>query len=200
MKQPRKPPSSPSPSSPPPLPHRGPAPLAYVPNSGHKDPVRVDYVQQNRAARPPTYASKIFSFARPRTIGLVVLGTVSFGIPFYGVLLYSNLSQQSSDPSTHTVPQDVSDRYDKNARDFDSEVGTAEFLIGLSRRRKQLVKRAEGDVLEVSVGTGRNFEYYNTNKCKSLTFVDQSSPMVEVARQKWKESHPASKMTVNFIT
>ncbi|TKA64268.1 hypothetical protein B0A49_05361, partial [Cryomyces minteri] len=56
---------------------------------------------------------------------LVILGTVSFGIPFYGVLLYSGLSQQSSGPSTRTVPQDVSDRYDKNARDFDSEVGTA---------------------------------------------------------------------------
>ena len=86
--------------------------------------------------------------------------------------------------------KDVSSRYDATAPDFDSEVKTIErtSLIWLMRRR--LVGQAEGHVLEASAGTGRNHSYYNTDKCKSITFVDQSAPMVEVALQKWKELYP----------
>lgn len=47
-----------------------------------------------------------------------------------------------------------------------------------------------GDVLEVSVGTGRNGVYYDMEKVKSLAFVDQSEPMVEIARKKWNSLHP----------
>lgn len=45
-------------------------------------------------------------------------------------------------------------------------------------------------MLEASAGTGRNHGFYKLDKCKSLTFVDQSRPMVEIAEEKFKETHP----------
>ena len=40
------------------------------------------------------------------------------------------------------------------------------------------------------MGTGRNGIYYDLDKVKSLAFVDQSGPMVEIARKKWNSLHP----------
>ncbi len=45
-------------------------------------------------------------------------------------------------------------------------------------------------MLEVSVGTGRNGVYYDLERVKTLAFVDQSAPMVEIARKKWNSLHP----------
>ena len=44
--------------------------------------------------------------------------------------------------------------------------------------------------MEVSAGTGRNSTYYDLEKVKSLTFVDQSGAMIEVARKKWNMLRP----------
>ena len=44
--------------------------------------------------------------------------------------------------------------------------------------------------MEVSVGTGRNAKYYDMTACKSITFVDQSGPMLKIAKQKWRELYP----------
>ena len=40
------------------------------------------------------------------------------------------------------------------------------------------------------MGTGRNGLYYDLERAKSLAFVDQSGPMVEIARKKWNALHP----------
>lgn len=42
----------------------------------------------------------------------------------------------------------------------------------------------------MSAGTGRNSDYYKLKKCKSLTFIDLSGPMVELAEKKFKRIHP----------
>ena len=51
--------------------------------------------------------------------------------------------------------------------------------------RSRLVKQARGDVLESAAGTGRNSEYYIQSRVKSLTIVDKSKGMLQVAEQKW---------------
>lgn len=45
----------------------------------------------------------------------------------------------------------------------------------------------KGDVLEVSTGTGRNFEYYKPDKVSSVTFTDKNEAMLEEAESKFKE-------------
>ena len=99
------------------------------------------------------------------------------------------LEENPTEESANLAHQerDVSGRYDDTASGFDLEVKNNErtSLIWLMRRR--LVGQAEGHVLESSAGTGRNHSYYNLDKCKSITFVDQSALMVVVAMQKWRE-------------
>jgi phosphatidylethanolamine/phosphatidyl-N-methylethanolamine N-methyltransferase len=73
-------------------------------------------------------------------------------------------------------------RYDRIAPYFDSLEG---FLEGLffSRWRKQLWSQANGaDILEVGVGTGKNFPHYPKN-CR-LTAIDFSPNMLQQARKK----------------
>lgn len=91
----------------------------------------------------------------------------------------------ASDPKELVVPEDVSDRYNKLAKDFDNDVNFHEKLMGLGWLRQSLAKRASGHVLEVSVGTGRNAQYYNLKTCKSITMIDQSPEMMEIAREKF---------------
>lgn len=102
------------------------------------------------------------------------------------------------------VPADVSDRYNKTAPGYDDDVALGEWFMGLGKRRKELIRMARGDVLEVSCGTGRNMNYYRLGEkrgldaqghsevqgCRSVTFVDLSAPMVEIARQKFRSLYP----------
>lgn len=94
------------------------------------------------------------------------------------------------DPSLPAQDADVADRYLTTAKHFDADVSFTENVWGVVRRRRRLVEQATGDVLEVSVGTGRNGMYYDLDRVKSLAFVDQSAPMVEIARKKWNALHP----------
>lgn len=52
----------------------------------------------------------------------------------------------------------------------------------LSRWRRQLLKNAKGKVLEVGVGVGSNFPYYDKGKVQ-VTGVDFSSEMIKSAKQ-----------------
>lgn len=103
-----------------------------------------------------------------------------------------------------TPTSDVSDRYDQNAPCFDSDVDFSEYLMGMGKLRKGLVQMAKGDVCEVSCGTGRNMKYYLLGEkrridaqdgrskvlgCKSLTFVDRSGGMLEIARRQFEEAN-----------
>lgn len=98
---------------------------------------------------------------------------------------------------------DVSDRWKDATRNFDREVDDAEMIMLLKWKRKRLVRKAYGDVLEVSVGTGRNMDLYDTrpysatesssygrdtrHMITSLTFNDESPVMIENAKKKWDE-------------
>lgn len=78
------------------------------------------------------------------------------------------------------------DRYSRNAPAYDGEVELAEKAMRMGRLRRRLAAQASGDVLEVSAGTGRNARYYDLKRCRSVTMLDQSAEMVEVARAKFR--------------
>ena len=122
----------------------------------------------------------------------------------YSGSLYATYRRGVRDSQNLHVPSDVSDRYNHTASSFDSEVNLAERVMRLSKRRRELVALAHGDVLEVSCGTGRNMDYYQFGErrtvdeqgratirgCRTVTFVDLCEPMVEIARRKFDETHP----------
>ena len=114
------------------------------------------------------------------------VGLVAFGLGMYGVMLYVSLTR---DVDIRDLPADLTDRFDKEAEGYDEKVDTSETLLLLTSKRKRLTKKARGHVLEVAVGTGRNIPYYNTKQCATVTLLDSSAPMLEVARRKWNDTH-----------
>ncbi|WEW55042.1 hypothetical protein PRK78_000470 [Emydomyces testavorans] len=142
---------------------------------------------------------------RPKMLTLAAVAVFAFST--YGTYLFVSYKKAVEASRSLDVPCDLSDRYDRSARTYDSEVDTAEMLMRLGKRRKELVQMARGNVLEVSCGTGRNMDYYTLGEkrgvdengkaairgCRSITFVDQSGEMVQVAREKFEKKYPAFK-------
>ena len=77
--------------------------------------------------------------------------------------------------------REISVKYDRFARWYDWLEGILN-LLGLSRLRRMILRRASGSVLEVDVGTGKNLPYYPRD-CRIIA-LDLSSEMLRVARNR----------------
>ncbi|KAI9704453.1 MAG: hypothetical protein M1836_007316 [Candelina mexicana] len=138
---------------------------------------------QSRQAKvgpePPLVTTK------PVRRGVWILGGLAvYSFTAYGFYLYKTYTQTVAASKHLQVPLDVSDRYDHSAKSFDDEVNLTEKLMGIGRLRRKLSEKAYGNILETSVGTGRNIEYYKLGRATSLTMVDQSGEMINVAKRK----------------
>jgi methyltransferase OMS1, mitochondrial len=127
--------------------------------------------------------------------------SVALGI--YVVSLGVSLRNMRRENDKWDIPQnsDVSYRWLDKTRDFDGEVDSQETVMLLRAKRRRLINEAYGNVLEVSVGTGRNMDLYDLRPfdpgedsrmgrsrdriVTSLTFNDQSEVMVDHAIDKY---------------
>lgn len=118
----------------------------------------------------------------------ITVGAAGLGCALtYGA---SNLLASAPENKPFLSEKGRHDVFDGHAKKWDSMVRFDEFIAGLGRSRRHLVQQARGDVLEVAVGTGRNFSYYNSAKVQSVTGVDFSRGMLEVADGKRGELNP----------
>ena len=139
-----------------------------------------------------------------RTIPILFGSIALLAFSSYGTYLYITLTRPPATPipSAPSAQPDVSWRYDTIARGFDETVDFPESLLRIKELRKKLLFKAQGDVLEVSIGTGRNLEYYDwglegqagpqgkKGKVRSFTAVDISGGMLGVAREKFSRLFP----------
>ena len=87
--------------------------------------------------------------------------------------------------STNT--EKIKQRYDRIAPYFDVLEAVMEGIL-FKRWRQQLWTHAEGQhILEVGVGTGKNFPFYPANG--RITAIDFSEKMLEKAQQKCSRQH-----------
>ncbi|KAL8914902.1 MAG: hypothetical protein Q9171_000529 [Xanthocarpia ochracea] len=109
----------------------------------------------------------------------------------FGFIVYRH-SYKPKSASEDVAPQDFdySARFNATADKFDEDVDCVEWLYGITKLRRKLVQQAHGNVLEAAVGTGRNSEFYDLRRVTSLTLQDQSTEMLEIAKEKWRETHP----------
>ncbi|EWC46223.1 hypothetical protein DRE_04601 [Drechslerella stenobrocha 248] len=84
---------------------------------------------------------------------------------------------------THAVYENISEKYDSSVR-------FSEWCLGMPLLRRWMLWGLQGDVLEVSAGTGRNNPYYNVDSCSSITMVDNSSNMLEIAKNEFERRYP----------
>lgn len=87
---------------------------------------------------------------------------------------------------------DIRRKYAELANDYRRKSWVNEYVLGVRRLRKSLLKRAEGQVLEVACGTGENFRFLQGSA--SLTAVDLSPAMLDLAKQEAKHLE----MDINF--
>jgi len=142
--------------------------------------------------------------ARVSTQALTGFGVAVLAMSTYCGYLYASYQREVEQSRYLRVPEDVSDRFNRIAPSYDSAVDLGERLMRLGKRRKELVQMAHGDVLEVSCGTGRNMKYYQLGErrgvdgkgkakvhgCRSLTFVDLSPDMIDIAQKKFEALYP----------
>uniref|UniRef100_A0A0G4F9L0 Methyltransferase type 11 domain-containing protein n=1 Tax=Chromera velia CCMP2878 TaxID=1169474 RepID=A0A0G4F9L0_9ALVE len=114
-------------------------------------------------------------------------GAVMVAGGFY--LGYASLLRKSNKESPPTE-KERRDTFDKLATVYDNVVYVDEAFNGVQGWRRRLIQKARGDVLEVAIGTGRNFDYYLLPKVKSITGTDFSRPMLKVAEQKKAKIDP----------
>lgn len=119
---------------------------------------------------------------------LVIGGLLTYatGVSAALTFLPSSKPTSESDSGNDRFPSEATRRttFDTLAPGYDSEVGTHEYLLGIQRRRKRLLKLAQGRVLEIASGTGRNVDYYTKGCCDEIVFSDFSEGMMEVLKQK----------------
>lgn len=141
-----------------------------------------------------------------RTIPIVLGSITLFALSSYSAYLYITLTREptSTVPISPSQQQDVSSTYDTIASSFDSHVDLTESSMGITSLRRDLAQRAWGDVLEVSIGTGRNLSYYHwpgsfygkpnigegKGKVRSFTAIDKSKEMLEIAHDKFSALFP----------
>jgi len=71
--------------------------------------------------------------------------------------------------------------WDKSAPSYDRQISFFE-KNWFSGSREWLGERAQGEVLEVAVGTGRNLPYYTADV--TITAIELSPAMLAIARQR----------------
>ncbi|KAI8992460.1 hypothetical protein BDB01DRAFT_717285 [Pilobolus umbonatus] len=82
---------------------------------------------------------------------------------------------------------DTSNVWETVATKYDEEIKWDEFVMGVGLLRRWLIGKAKGDVLEVSAGTGRNFDYYKPNQIDEITFTDRHESMLGEAKSKFQK-------------
>ncbi len=91
-------------------------------------------------------------------------------------------AMEATEPGAGVADQEAVTRaYDRTARWYDLYDAPME-LLGTRRRRRRLLRRARGRVLEVGVGTGRNVEHYPAGV--EIVGIDVSPAMLERARRR----------------
>jgi methyltransferase OMS1 len=119
-----------------------------------------------------------------------------------GEIKEANASKQTGSSDAHAkcnhdknglnvpAPRDTTDIFDGLAREYDNKIWFEELSSHIWYRRRQLMKQVKGDALEVSCGTGRNIPYFDKEKIDSITFLDSSKTMLEIAREKFTKKYP----------
>ncbi|KAI9803037.1 MAG: hypothetical protein M1825_002272 [Sarcosagium campestre] len=120
----------------------------------------------------------------------MVGGIAVYATAAYGTYLYMTYRRAAEESMKLEVPDDVSDRYNDQADTFDADVATTEWLMGLTSLRQKLAAAVHGEVLETSVGTSRNFQFYPIESCSRLVMVDKSPEMIAKAESRFKALYP----------
>jgi methyltransferase OMS1 len=150
-----------------------------------------------RPPRPPPKAVPLKPTAplaaKGRTTAYVLFLASGTAFVFYAAYhatsVYVQLKRPPPTNEDGTVQKvDLRSVYNQTASQFDDTVDSTEYWCGIMKLRRRMVKQAQGHVLESAAGTGRNSEFFERSRIRSLLLVDKSEGMLEICREKWNEA------------
>jgi ubiquinone/menaquinone biosynthesis C-methylase UbiE len=86
------------------------------------------------------------------------------------------------EPSTERVRE----YYQRSAGRYDRSIRLSERLLRMDAGRRRMCAQAEGDVLEIAIGTGLNLPYFR-DEGVHLTAIDVSPAMLDQARRRARD-------------
>ena len=109
----------------------------------------------------------------------LVTAVVTYGIASYGSYKYSLLTKAQEDLRDVTDQKKfLLEKHEASAETYDDDNSRREFSNKFGKYRKTLLTYAQGRVLEMGVGTGANFPYYDGPNVDELVGVDWSENML----------------------
>ncbi|KDO32703.1 hypothetical protein SPRG_02403 [Saprolegnia parasitica CBS 223.65] len=108
------------------------------------------------------------------------------GLTVYGagvLAAYVYMYDPSKDMANQISDAERQARFDRNSAKYDQEIGTDETMAGIGLMRRFLLKHAQGSILEVAAGTGRNLPYYAPEADVLLTDLS-ASMLAQIERSK----------------
>ncbi|KAI8803134.1 S-adenosyl-L-methionine-dependent methyltransferase [Cladochytrium replicatum] len=121
-----------------------------------------------------------------RKVSLVLLASIPVGMGTYVSYHMARISKLPDPPENVQLPSvqktlmssdDLKGVYSGIAADYDKKMAWTEWISGYTGLRKKLVAKAQGTVLEISAGTGRNLKHYPST-ISSLTLTDVNPQML----------------------
>lgn len=153
--------------------------------------------------KKPHFLSEAMSLSTyARRLGLVaVSGTVYIGAVYLGLQLYGGgnkgkeLITSEGETKSYVYDPRRTATFQKIAYSYDDEIAKDEFVMGINLLRRALLYfHAEGDVLEVGAGTGRNLGYYpGQSTVGKIVLSDSSDKMLLRAKEKVARMSDAEK-------
>ncbi|EXL51377.1 hypothetical protein FOCG_09379 [Fusarium oxysporum f. sp. radicis-lycopersici 26381] len=198
---------------------RPPRPNIKTPTS--RPPPKISKTYKPKPQRPPSNSSTSATSATPAqaetlrdlwastwlplTGAALLAGALGFYI--FGTAAASFKATPCSCTGEHSTPTGRPPALDgDNAEQFDKELALPEWWMGITKLRKRIAERANGHVLELAMGTGRNLEYFNWEPLTlraegkagarlpkgvvSFTGLDISVDMMDVARKRLVKTVP----------
>ncbi|KAF5669876.1 Methyltransferase OMS1 mitochondrial [Fusarium circinatum] len=200
---------------------RPPRPNIKTPTSRRPPKISKAYIPTPRKSRSPPSPSNSSTPASPAqaetlrdlwastwlplTGAALLAGALGFYI--FGTAAASFKATPCSCTGEHSTPTGRPPALDgDNAEQFDKELALPEWWMGITKLRKRIAERANGHVLELAMGTGRNLEYFNWEPLTlraegkagakppqgvvSFTGLDISVDMMDVARKRLVKTVP----------
>ncbi|KAM0251567.1 hypothetical protein ACHAP5_001574 [Fusarium lateritium] len=153
----------------------------------------------------------------PLTGAALLAGALGFYI--FGTAAASFKATPCSGACEHATPTGRPPALDgDNAEQFDKELALPEWWMGITKLRKRIAERANGHVLELAMGTGRNLEYFNWDPLNeraegkvskagakspqgvvSFTGLDISVDMMDVARKRLVKTVPPMETSAPIV-
>lgn len=124
---------------------------------------------------------------------LIRIGVLGTGLSIFGVTAYVTAISYAPAPTYTVSDADRERKFEEIAPKYEDQTKNQEFYLGIRNMRRQMVKEAKGDVLEIGAGTGTMVGLYAASDEAEEIFVAALDENAKREREEKKAAKRSSK-------